>query len=85
MLAKTNTRRTLVALTRVNMQANATRIKPVERSGTIGERRTVKRDLLIAHCNDSCSVPAPALAAHFHWVFHCVMPESQLSGVLARR
>ena len=34
---------------------------------------------------ESSSVPASALAAHFHGVFHCVIPESQLSTVLARR
>ena len=37
------------------------------------------------HFKDSSSIPESAFAAHFHWVFHCVIPESQLSGVLARR
>src|SRR6185436_10222001 len=39
----------------------------------------------MSYCKENSSMPAPALAAQLHWVFDFVMPESQLSGVLARR
>jgi hypothetical protein len=44
-----------------------------------------KRMFRVLHFKDISSTPEPAFAAHVHWVFHCVIPESQLSGVLARR
>ena len=44
-----------------------------------------KRMFGVLHFKDSSSIPESAFVAHFHWVFHCVIPESQLSGALARR
>ena len=58
---------------------------PAADSYAPGRPRSPPRTLRTPHCRESSSIPGPALAAHFHWVFHCVMPESQLSGVLARR
>jgi len=37
------------------------------------------------HFKENSWIPASAFSAHVHRVFHCVMPDSQLSGVLARR
>jgi hypothetical protein len=39
----------------------------------------------VGYFKDSSSIPDSAFSAHLHRVFHCVIPESQLSGVLARR
>jgi hypothetical protein len=39
----------------------------------------------VTYCRESSSIPAPELSAQRHGVFHWVIPESQLSGVLARR
>ena len=55
------------------------------RNPLYGQRLACQLPFRVLHFKDSSSVPESALAAHFHWVFHCVIPESQLSGVLARR
>ena len=39
----------------------------------------------VPYCKENSSVPELVLAAHFHWVFHWVIPDSQLLGSSARR
>ena len=60
-------------------------LKPAVRIKGRSPHVTLKGIFRVPYCKENSWIPESAFAAHFHWVFHWVIPESQLSGVLGRR